>query len=188
MLMQRRSFLVGLGSLFVAPAVVKASSLMPLRGVKMTRWIDIPSWCPPGFIPYDNSKLTKQQFPELHDWFKRCRRGAAHLADEFDLGGGSVTEWYGGYEILKLKDPRAFADGLSVSVPLISIAKLKRANGSEAMPGMTVLHTVSPQVITASNEEASLPAYQQEWRKQWKFDSEGVNKTLKEVSDYLAAE
>ncbi len=57
--LKRRGFLAGLGSLLLMPAIVKADVLMPLRGVKMTPWIDIPSWCPSGFIPYDNSKLTK---------------------------------------------------------------------------------------------------------------------------------
>lgn len=169
MLMQRRSFLAGLGSLFLSPAIVKASSLMPLRGVKMTPWIDIPSWCPSGFIPYDNSKLTKQQFPELHEWFKRCRRGAAHIADEFDLGGGAMAEWLGDYQTPRLNDPRDYTE--TVSVPLISIAKLKRANGSEAMPGMTVMHTLNPQAVMASNGEGSVPAYQQEFRKQVQFVS-----------------
>lgn len=38
----RRSFLLGLGSLIAAPAIVRASSLMPVRGIIM----DVPAWTP----------------------------------------------------------------------------------------------------------------------------------------------
>ena len=35
--MDRRSFITGLGALIAAPAIVKASSLMPVRGIIMPR-------------------------------------------------------------------------------------------------------------------------------------------------------
>lgn len=35
MILQRRKFITGLASLIAAPAIVKASSLMPIRGVPL---------------------------------------------------------------------------------------------------------------------------------------------------------
>lgn len=41
MLIQRRNFLVGLASLIAAPAIVRAASLMPVRGVIMPSNFDL---------------------------------------------------------------------------------------------------------------------------------------------------
>lgn len=67
MILPRRQFLTGLASLIAAPAVVRASSLMP---VKALTWRD--GWFPLGprivRVPFDESRITCVTFVDLR-WF-----------------------------------------------------------------------------------------------------------------------
>jgi hypothetical protein len=140
----RRDFLFDVASsIILAPAVVKARSLALVRGVKMTPWVDIPSWCPPGFIPYDNSKLTKQQFPELHAWFKRCRQGGAHLSDDFALHGTPIDK------VLKVAGLTGNESDIEcLPVTLVSTQRLKRSNGSIMQAGASHVYWVSVSALS----------------------------------------
>jgi hypothetical protein len=153
MLVQRRSFLAGLGSLFLAPAVVKASSLMPLRGEVMLPSMPIPSWCPPGWAPANGHLVDRFQFPELHAWFKRTRQNGAHLNGQFKLPGSAMpTEWYSGYQELridKLDNPCIE----TVEVPLIAVKPMVRTNGTMAQPGMMFNYVVNAEVLRAVNPD-----------------------------------
>jgi hypothetical protein len=179
MLMQRRSFLVGLGSLFVAPAVVKASSLMPLRGEVMLPSMTIPSWCPPGWAPANGHLVDHFQFPELHAWFKRTRQNGAHLGGQFKLPGGWHGWSQGAYD-----DGASYSDQLNravtnpcietVSVPLIAVKPMARPNGTVAQPGMMFNYTVNAEVLRASYAEPSLTPDKQAFRDQWKFVRKGT--------------
>lgn len=42
-MIERRRFLIGLGALFAAPAIVRAASLMPVRGIVMSKY-PVPYW------------------------------------------------------------------------------------------------------------------------------------------------
>lgn len=60
----RRSMLAGLGALVAAPAIVPASSLMPLRGVPLAGWspeaaITILKWCQ-GLWVLDATEILTQ--------------------------------------------------------------------------------------------------------------------------------
>jgi hypothetical protein len=60
--MHRRSFLLGLGaSLVAAPAVVRATSLMPVRGIVMP--VELPDFVPLGDGVFDIVYGTKNIFP-----------------------------------------------------------------------------------------------------------------------------
>jgi hypothetical protein len=41
-LIHRRGLLIGLGALFAAPAIVRASSLMPVKAIEMPLWGESP--------------------------------------------------------------------------------------------------------------------------------------------------
>ena len=69
MIMQRRSFLTGLGALFIAPAIVRASSLMPIKEYAPA----IPSWCPEGWLPLDGREISKKFYPDLFAAHERLR-------------------------------------------------------------------------------------------------------------------
>lgn len=150
----RRGFLVGIGSLVCMPAIAKVAPLMKIKGVSLTRWIDIPAWCPSGFIPFDNSRLTKQQFPDLHAWFKRCRQGGAHLGDDFTLNGPLKDECHMSYETVQFysaaKEP-LLSNNETFQVTLISTQPLKRANGTVAWPGMIHRYRVNAPVLKAES-------------------------------------
>jgi hypothetical protein len=65
----RRAFLSGLGSIIAAPAIVKASSLMPVRGIVMPRIIGA-DWpyrvipCPPEL---DMFRLLQEAMDEMKE-------------------------------------------------------------------------------------------------------------------------
>lgn len=45
MILQRRSFLIGLASMFAAPAIVRVQSIMPVRTmIEAERWVSFQSW------------------------------------------------------------------------------------------------------------------------------------------------
>jgi len=61
----RRGFLTGGAAVVLsAPAIVRASSLMPIR-VPRAFSLTVPTWCPPGFLPADGRTLPKDQYPGL---------------------------------------------------------------------------------------------------------------------------
>lgn len=64
MLTSRRSFL---GGLIASPAVVAATSLMPVRGFKL--YVP-PAWCPPGWVPLDGQTFAREQYPVLWEAVK----------------------------------------------------------------------------------------------------------------------
>ncbi len=53
-------------------------------------------------------------------------------------------------------------------VPLINVQRLRRANGSEVMPGMTLPFTLKNEPVRAVTAEATLAPEQHEFRKQYK--------------------
>ena len=160
---QRRSFLTGLGSLFLAPAVVKASSLMPLRGVVMLPAMTIPAWCPPGWVPATGHLVDRFQFPELHEWFKRTRQNGAHINSQFRLPGSNFDFNAPIKETMEVHDGQRleYLNGLSnpcnetIEVPLVAVKPMLRANGTIAQPGMTINYVVNAEAIRASNPEAN---------------------------------
>jgi len=166
--LKRRGFLTGLGSLLLSPAIVKASSLMPLRGVVMLPAMTIPSWCPPGWAPASGHLVDRFQFPELHEWFKRTRQNGAHLSSQFRLPGSNFEMSTPGFnapikETMELHDGQRleYLNGVSnpcnetIEVPLVAVKPMLRANGTVAQPGMTVNYMVNAEAIRASNPEAN---------------------------------
>src|SRR5580700_6853973 len=179
MLVQRRSFLTGLGSLFFAPAVVKASSLMPLRGEVMLPSMTIPSWCPLGWAPVTGHLVDRFQFPELHAWFKRTRQNGAHLGGQFKLPGSvRPPAWLSPYHAPSFVDQLNRVDANpcieTVEVPWVSVKPMVRANGTVAQPGMMFNYTVNAEVLRASYAEHSLTTDKQAFRDQWKFVRKGT--------------
>jgi hypothetical protein len=76
LIMSRRGFLAGLGSLLAAPAVVRAESLMP-----------IVVWRPPvvrreGWVLYNGATLKADKFPDLVKYFGWPDKTTAKLPDE----------------------------------------------------------------------------------------------------------
>jgi hypothetical protein len=68
-IMKRRSFLAGIGALFVAPAIIKAESLMPIRSYELP----VPDWCPPGWLPLDGREISKKFYPDLYRAYEHMR-------------------------------------------------------------------------------------------------------------------
>jgi hypothetical protein len=67
--MLRRSFLQGLGALFVAPAIVRASNLMPIKEYMPA----VPAWCPDGWLPLDGREIKARYYPDLYAVFEKCK-------------------------------------------------------------------------------------------------------------------
>lgn len=63
----RRKFLQGLGILFVAPAIVRADSLMPIKEYMPA----VPAWCPDGWLPLDGREIKKKFYPDLYTVYKK---------------------------------------------------------------------------------------------------------------------
>jgi|SRR5882672_5135047 len=132
-MINRRSFFSGLVAAVAAPLVVKAEMLMPLRGVKLLPDIDIPSWCPPGWVPADGRLVSKFQFPELHKWFAKTREYGAHGSENFrlpDMRGMVGMTGYSGYETLEVQ----FATRPNVQI--ISVGDMRWPNGRLSPPGI----------------------------------------------------
>ena len=166
-MIRRRSFLTGLGALFMAPAVCHASVLMPLRGEVMLPSMPIPAWCPAGWAPANGHLVDRFQFPELHKWYQRTRQQQAHLGGQFKLPGGWHDWSQGAYE-----DSPNYADSLNklanpctetVEVPLIAVKSLVRPNGTVAQPGMMANYVVNADLLRASHDEASLTPEKRAW-------------------------
>ena len=122
MQMLRRSFLQGLGAaLFVAPAIVRAENLMPIREYMP----DVPPWCPPGWLPFDGREIKAKYYPELHAMLKK-QRLPLHLRDDDDrvtqFRDDRVTQWYSGYDQIPNQAPLGARN-------IISYKKLLRPNG-----------------------------------------------------------
>lgn len=58
----RRSFLKGMGALFVAPAIIRAENLMPIKEYMPA----VPAWCPEGWLPCDGREISKKFYPDLY--------------------------------------------------------------------------------------------------------------------------
>jgi hypothetical protein len=69
MIIERRSFLKGLSALFVAPAIIKAENLMPIREYAPS----VPDWCPDGWLPLDGREIKKKFYPDLYAARERLR-------------------------------------------------------------------------------------------------------------------
>lgn len=69
MIIERRSFLKGISALFIAPAIVRASSLMPVHEMMP----GVPDWCPDGWLPLDGRDIKKKFYPDLHAAYERLR-------------------------------------------------------------------------------------------------------------------
>ena len=67
--MLRRSFLKGVGALFIAPAIIRAESLMPIKEYAPS----VPSWCPDGWLPLDGREIKKKFYPDLYTMLEKQR-------------------------------------------------------------------------------------------------------------------
>lgn len=111
--MLRRSFLKGLGAtLFVAPSIVRAENLMPIKEYMP----EVPIWCPANWLPCDGREIKKKFYPELHAVLGKCR--LPQFASSRQLYGT-----YSSYEIMNLNKPPLGA------TRIISYKNLKYANG-----------------------------------------------------------
>jgi hypothetical protein len=65
----RRTFLKGLASLFsfLLPSKIVAALPRPEPDAQPPGFIDLPDWCPPGWVPQLGQIITKEQFPFLFD-------------------------------------------------------------------------------------------------------------------------
>lgn len=69
MIIERRSFIKGLAALFVAPAIIRAENLMPIREMVP----GVPEWCPSGWLPLDGREIKKKFYPDLYSSYERLR-------------------------------------------------------------------------------------------------------------------
>lgn len=137
-MISRRGVLAFLTGAVAAPLVVKADSLMKLRGVIMPQtFIDVPSWCPAGWIPADGRTISRFQFPELYEVFKHQRMYGAEAGDNFRLPSTFPMIEYNAYEVLNPTKDKI--------VSLINVKLVYRANGTQCIPGMMV-HYQKPNV------------------------------------------
>lgn len=65
----RRSFLKGMGALFIAPAIIRAENLMPIKEYMPA----VPAWCPEGWLPLDGREISRKFYPDLYAAYKRMR-------------------------------------------------------------------------------------------------------------------
>jgi len=65
----RRSFLKGMGALFIAPAIIRAENLMPIKEYMPA----VPAWCPEGWLPLDGREISRKFYPELYAAYKHMR-------------------------------------------------------------------------------------------------------------------
>jgi hypothetical protein len=96
----RRSLLLGLGALLGAPAIVKASSLMP---VKADRWFP-DKWVPEGWIVPTGQTLWRRDYPELF----------AAIGTNYGAGDGATTFQ------LPMWGPAPHTEGIRQAVPLLA--------------------------------------------------------------------
>jgi len=68
-MMYRRSVLKGMAALFIAPAIIRAESLMPIKEYMPA----VPAWCPDGWIPLDGREISKKFYPDLYAAYKRMK-------------------------------------------------------------------------------------------------------------------
>jgi len=61
-MISRRGLITGLVSFVAAPAIVKVSSLMPVKKIE----IEFVPWCPDGWVPYNRVLLSliRERTPE----------------------------------------------------------------------------------------------------------------------------
>ena len=65
----RRSFLKGMGALFIAPAIIRAENLMPIKEYMPA----VPAWCPEGWLPLDGREISRKFYPDLYAAYKHMR-------------------------------------------------------------------------------------------------------------------
>lgn len=130
MIIERRSLLKGLGLLFVAPAIVKASSLMPVREMMPS----VPSWCPDGWLPLDGREIKKKFYPDLYAAYERMRF-PMQLANQQKFGSMAPFESFGSGTIL----PPQYAT-------IVSAKDFRRSNGVIARAGQTISIMLPPGV------------------------------------------
>jgi len=109
MIIERRSFLKGISVLFIAPAIIRAENLMPIREYAPA----VPDWCPDGWLPLDGREITKKFYPDLHSAYARMRY--SHR--------------------LSMQEPYSGSDGSQIAT-IISAKDLRRANGSIMRAGV----------------------------------------------------
>src|SRR5882724_11468963 len=65
----RRSFLKGMGALFIAPAIIRAENLMPIKEYMPA----VPAWCPEGWLPLDGREISRKFYPDLYAMYQHMR-------------------------------------------------------------------------------------------------------------------
>lgn len=115
--MLRRTFLQGLGMLFIAPAIVRAESLMPIKELMPP----VPDWCPNGWLPLDGREIKKKFYPDLYAVYKK-------LHFPMQLGNDQGYNPYSGYEEFSIRD-------MPKHRRIISARDLYRSNGDVMKAG-----------------------------------------------------
>ena len=101
----RRGFLFGLGaSLFAAPAIVRAASLMPVRSMLVLPSFGWESFTPPEGMVYQ--WVTRRVMGEVVPWYEESMADggwtpvdAARYKKQFAIGGGEVE--FGGQVLME---------------------------------------------------------------------------------------
>lgn len=119
MIIERRSFLKGISALFIAPAIVRASSLMPVHEMMPS----IPAWCPDGWLPLDGREIKKKFYPDLYSAYERMRF-------PMRVGTDQIYETPHGYSPTGLLPEPQFAR-------IISARDMRKANGEIMRAGVT---------------------------------------------------
>lgn len=127
--MLRRSFLKGLGALFVAPAIIRAENLMPIKEYMP----EVPAWCPPGWLPLDGREISKKFYPELYAMHKKLHYPTTHLSDY------QPYDTYAGYDPIDFRKKK--------EIQVISYKTMIRPNGRIMLPGALCPITVYEDVV-----------------------------------------
>ena len=145
-MLSRRGLFGVLTGLVAAPLVVKANVLMPLRGVKVLPDIEIPTWCPRGWVPAMGQTVSKWQFPELYRVIG-TQFGSEGEAT-FKLPDNRALLWRNGFDDKSNATFETATYRTAANVPLISTQTMVRFNGTHCIPGMLHDYRVSLNDLT----------------------------------------
>lgn len=90
-MLDRRALLTGLGALIAAPAIVRATSLMPVRAWPVVNW-RYPGWDDPTFRVRDWFDRTDPVLWDVNEVYSGYIRTALGRIHEPDIHGRRVCE------------------------------------------------------------------------------------------------
>jgi hypothetical protein len=143
-MLTRRGIFGVLTGLVAAPLVVKANVLMPLRGVKVPPDLEIPSWCPHGWVPAMGQTVSKFQFPELYKAIGTAYGSEGEATFKLPNNGFSMM-WYNGFETVGGDAEAMFETTVAKPSPIVSLIstqRMVRSNGTQCIPGMLTDYVV----------------------------------------------